>query len=315
MQLCSKLAVALVIMLCVLPGLSAQDLAPRAYVITPIRSNAVTLAYSFNRGDVLFDNAVPITGARGTINVASISYYRSLNLWGRSANITVSLPYTVASFRATVAGSDTQVYRSGLLDSIFRFSANLKGGPAMDLKDFLKWRQKTLLGVSLKVLTPTGQYDPTRLINPGTNRWSFKPEIGLSQRWRQWLLDTYGAVWFFTANHDFFSRNQVFSGTNTQAQSPISALEGHLSYDITGSGTWVSLDGNYWYGGRTQLNGVETRGALQANSRFGATAAVRVSKHASLKFSYSRAAFIRFGGNYQSISAAWQYSWVGKQKK
>ena len=36
------------------------------------------------------------------------------------------------------------------------------------------------------------------LINYGTNRWAFKPEVGVSRRWGHWTLDTYGAVWFFT---------------------------------------------------------------------------------------------------------------------
>jgi hypothetical protein len=40
------------------------------------------------------------------------------------------------------------VYRSGLLDSVYRFSVNLKGGPAMPPQDFMKWRQKMLIGVS-----------------------------------------------------------------------------------------------------------------------------------------------------------------------
>jgi hypothetical protein len=215
-----NLPLAFVIALAFLPQTSAQDLAPRAYVITPTHSNAVTLTYSFSKGDIVFDNTVPISGAKGKINLSIFSYYHSLNFWGRSANITVSLPYSVAHFEAVVTGRDTRVYRSGLLDPVFRFSVNIKGGPAMAPSDFRTWRQKTLVGVSLRMTAPTGQYDATRLINPGTNRWAFKPELGLSQRWGHWLLDTYGAVWLFTTNHEFFSHNQFSPGVNTQAQSP-----------------------------------------------------------------------------------------------
>jgi hypothetical protein len=210
-----------------------------------------------------------------------------------------------------VVGAETNAYRSGALDSAFRLSVNLKGGPAMDVQEFREWQRKMLVGINLKVVAPTGQYDPTKLINYGASRWAFKPELGLSRRWGHWLLDTYGAVWLFTTKHDFFSRNQFSPGTNTQKQNPIFAFEGHLSYDVKPR-LWTSLDGNFWVGGRSTLNGVENPNTLQRNSRVGGTVSVPVSKHQSIKFSYNRGAYIRYGGNYQNVSFAWQYSWIGR---
>jgi hypothetical protein len=157
----------------------------------------------------------------------------------------------------------------------------------------------------------TGQYDPTKLINFGTNRWSFKPELGYSQRWGHWILDAYGGAWLFTTNSEFFSHNQFSPGTNTQTQSPIGSFEGHLSYDFKPR-LWVSLDGNYWFGGTTSLNGVKNPGTLQRNSRLGGTASIPLSKHQSIKFSYSNRAYIKYGGNFQNVSLAWQYSWLGR---
>jgi len=292
---------------------NAQDLAPRAYLITPKHSNAITLSYAYFSGELLLDGAVPITGATAKVNVSVFSYTHSLNLLGRSANFSASLPYGVGNFRGTVVGAETNAYRSGALDSAFRLSVNLKGGPAMDVQEFRKWQQKLLLGISLKVVAPTGQYDPTKLLNYGANRWAFKPELGLSRRWQHWLLDAYGAGWFFTTNHDFFSRNQFSPGTNTQKQNPIFAFEGHLSYDVKPR-LWTSLDGNFWVGGRSTLNGVENPTTLQRNSRVGGTVSLPVSKHQSIKFSYNRGAYIRYGGNYQNVSFAWQYSWIGTPK-
>jgi hypothetical protein len=289
----------------------AQDLAPRAYVITPTHSNAVTLSYSFYSGELLFDGAVPITGATAKVNVSVLSLTHSLKLLGRSANFSASLPYGVGNFRGTVVGAETNAYRSGTFDSAFRLSLNLKGGPAMDVQDFRKWRQKTLVGVSLKVVAPTGQYDPTKLINYGANRWAFKPELGLSRRWGHWVLDTYGAVWFFTLNHNFFSKNQFSPGTNIQKQNATFASEGHLSYDVKPR-LWASLDGNFWVGGRSSLNGVENPNTEQRNSRIGGTVSFPVSKHQSIKFSYNRGAYIRYGGNYQNVSFGWQCSWLGR---
>src|SRR3954452_25046810 len=103
-------------------GLSfAQDLIPRAYVITPVHSNAVVLTSSFLSGDILFEGAVPITDSSGRIYVSALTYYHALNFFGRSANATASLPYAVGNFRAKVADAERNAYRSGLVDMIFRF--------------------------------------------------------------------------------------------------------------------------------------------------------------------------------------------------
>jgi len=298
-----------------IPGiLAGQSLAPRAYLITPVDSNAVTFTENFNSGGVEFNNTIPITGASGTIHVVLPTYYHALSFFGRSANVTIGLPYSVGTFNALVVDKQQSLYRSGLSDGIVRFSVNLKGGPAMKVPEFSKWKQKRLLGVSLLVQFPSGQYDPATLVNIGANRWAFKPELGYSERWGKWLVDVYSAVWLFTANPEFFSRNRSFPGTRYQTQAPIGVVEGHLSYDVKPR-LWASLDGNFWVGGKTRLNGIQNPATLQRDSRIGATASVPISKHQSLKFSYARAAYITFAGNYQALSLGWQYSWIGTHLK
>src|SRR5262249_7767169 len=156
--------------------LSAQDLAPRAYVITPAHSNAVILTWSFYHGGLNLDGSVPVSGATGTYHVPILSYYHSLSFFGRSSNITASLPYAVGNFQGAVLGTQRSVYRSGLLDFNVRLSVNLIGGRAMPVREYGKWKQKTLLGASLKIVAPTGQYNAPKLVNWGINRWAFKPE-------------------------------------------------------------------------------------------------------------------------------------------
>lgn len=146
---------------------------------------------------------LPITDATARLHVPIFSYFHSLSFFGRSANIVASLPYGVGHLQGTFIDDETKIYRSGLLDSVFLFSVNLKGGPAMSVDEFRKWRQKTILGVSLKVVAPTGQYDPTSLINNGSNRWAFKPDLGCSRRRGHWVLDAYGGVWLFTTNPEY----------------------------------------------------------------------------------------------------------------
>jgi len=286
----------------------AQDLAPRAYVITPTHSNAVTVTYAFYNGNLDLGN-LPITDATARASIPVVSFVHSMSFFGRSANIAASLPYGVGNFHGSVLGAETNVYRSGLLDSVYRFSVNLKGGPAMTVKEYSGWKQKTIVGASLRIVAPTGQYDSTKLINWGNNRWAFKPEIGVSRRWGHWIIDGYAGAWFFTTNPAFFSKNQFNPRVSEQKQSAIVAFEGHLSYDVRPR-LWASLDGNFWRGGTTTLDGVENPGTELRNSRVGGTVSIPISRHQSVKFSYNRGAYIKYGGDFQNVSVAWQYSWL-----
>ncbi len=294
--------------------LSAQELSPRAYLITPVGSNSLTLGYTYNTGAVLLEGAVPITDSTARVSVPSLAYYRSFSLLGRSANALVALPYGVGTFEGNVLEQSQKVHRSGLFDSVLRVSVNLLGGPAMTLADMRqkRWQQHTLLGTSLKVIAPTGQNDPAKLVNLGSNRWTFKPELGFSHRSGHWIFDAYGGVWLFTRNPEFFSNNAYVPFTQVQTQKPVGSLEAHLSYDVR-LRLWVSLDGNFWYGGRTSLNGVENRETLQQDSRVGITVSLPVTRHGSLKLSYSDGAYIRYGGDYRIYSVAWQYAWIDKR--
>ena len=290
--------------------LSAQELAPRAYVITPVHANAVVLTWSFYDGGVDLSGSIPISGATGEYHVPTLSYYHSLSFFGRSANLTASLPYGVGNFQGDVLGTSKSVYRSGLLDFNLRFSVNLIGGPAMPLSKFAKWKQKTLLGASIKIVAPTGQYSSTKLVNWGINRWAFKPELGYSRLWSKWMLDGYTGVWFYT-------RNSSFPDTpvpKPQTEEPIGSFEGHLSRNLGSPRFWASLDGNFWFGGTTTVNGSKRPDTRQTSSRVGVTLSVPVTAHQSLKFAYSKGTYVRYGGDYHNVQVAWQYSWIGRHK-
>ena len=178
----------------------------------------------------------------------------------------------------------------------------------MQPREFAKWKQKRLLGVSLRVVAPTGQYSSTKLINWGANRWAFKPEIGYSERRGHWLLDGYAGGWFYTTNQSFYTGG---AAGQPQSESPILSLEGHLSYDLKPR-FWLSLDGNFWWGGITSLSGIQNLATKQVGSRIGGTVSIPISKHQSIKASYSNGTYISFGGNYQNVSVGWQYYWSGR---
>jgi hypothetical protein len=296
--------------LCLVEGASAQDLAPRAYIISPIHSNAVVMTYAYFNGTLDF-GGLPITDATATANVPSVSIFHSMNFFGRTANFTAALPYGVADFNGKILNNETSVYRSGLLDSVWRYSVNLYGGPSMDGRQFMKWHQKMLIGASFRMMAPTGQYDSTKLINLGNNRWAFRPEVGYSQRFGHWIVDAYAGGWFYTTNPKFFSQNQYNPGITTLGQAPIASFEGHLSYDIKPR-FWASFDGNFWRGGAKSLNGVEDPSTTLRNSRLGGTVSVPITKHQAIKATYNSGAYIQYGGNFQNVTLGWQYSWYGK---
>ena len=248
MRLCLKLGLYAVIAVCSALMLHAQDLAPRAYIITPVHTNAITVTWAYYNGGLSFNGAVPIRDAKGAYNVPVLSVYHAFNFFGRSANVTASLPYAVGNFNGEVINQQRSIYRSGLLDFSARLSVNLKGGPALQPPQYAKWKQKLLLGASLKIVAPTGQYDPTKLINWGINRWAFKPEFGYSQRWGRWILDGYPGVWFYTTNQAYFD----IPVPRPQTEKPVGSFEGHLSYDFPNKRTWASLDGNFWWGGHNE---------------------------------------------------------------
>jgi hypothetical protein len=119
-----------------------------------VGTNIVVFGYGRSTGDVAFDPSLPITDASATINAASAGYFRSIDLLGRSANVSVALPYVWGSLQGNVAGQFQQVRRSGLGDPLVRFAVNLHGAPAMNLKEFGAYHQKTIIGASVVVVAP-----------------------------------------------------------------------------------------------------------------------------------------------------------------
>jgi hypothetical protein len=157
------------------------------------------------------------------------------------------------------------------------------------------------LGASLSITAPTGQYDPDKLINIGTNRWAFKPEIGLTIPHGPWMFDVFAGVWLFSSNPDFF-------GGVHREQDPMPTLQGHVSYTFRPR-LWLAFDSTYYFDGETSANGVPA-GDRKENSRVGLTLSLPAGKKQSIKFNYSRGATARLGSNFTTFGVAWQYTWL-----
>ena len=283
-------------------GAHAQDLEPRSYANTPVGLNFLLSGYGYTQGNLAFDPSVPIDDAELRTNSAVLAFARSLGAWGRSAKFDVLVPYTGLKGSALVNGEPRDRQVSGFADPRLRFSVNFYGAPALSLRDFAGYRQDLIIGASLSVWVPVGQYDDTKLVNIGTNRWAFKPELGISKSWGQWILDLASAVTLYTENTDFF-------GGGTVSQEPMYSVQSHLVYGFH-SGIWVALDGTYYWGGRTTVNSVEGD-TFQSNTRMGLTVALPVNRQNSVKLYGSTGTSSRTGADYDGLGIAWQYRWGG----
>jgi len=278
-----------------------QALEPRSYANTPVGINFVLLGYGHTEGEVGFDASVPITDAKLHIDAGLAAYARSLDLWGLSGKFLAVVPFGETSGSATAAGQQVERNVFGLADPLLRVSVNFFGAPALSLADFPSYQQDLILGASLQVTVPLGQYNSNKLLNLGTNRWSVKPELGMSKAWGRLTLELIPGITFFTTNNDFLHGH-------TLEQDPIYSLQGHLIYQFSPA-FWAALDTTYYTGGRTTVNG--EKGPEPADARVGMTFALSMTRYQSIKLYGSTGAYNRTENNFWAIGIAWQYRWGG----
>jgi len=297
---CRRPLLALVIVLCA-TGVSAQDLEPRAYAASPVGTTFLIVAAARSTGSVLTDPSLPIEDVDARVGVVAIGSGTTINLFGRTALVAGVLPIARARATGRVGETFGSVNRTGFGDARAKLSVNLLGGRAVGLNEFARIERPTIVGVSLSVVAPTGQYDRAKLINLGAHRWAFKPEAGISRRMRQWTIEGYAGVWLFTDNDEFYT------GSAVRSQDRILAFQTHVSYTFKPR-LWVAADGTWYSGGTTSINGVR-KADLQRNSRIGATMSLPIGRWQSLKFSGSTGATTRVGSDFNTLGVAWQLSW------
>lgn len=280
----------------------AQEMEPRAYSNAPIGMNFLLMGYGHSEGGLLFDPSVPVRGANANVDIGVLGFAHVFELLGQSAKYGLALPYADLDANGLLEGEYRERIVSGFADPTFMLSFNFSGAPALHLKQFGQYKQDTIVGATIKVTAPAGQYDNEKLINLGTNRWSIKPEIGISQASGKWVFEGAAAITFFTDNNDY-SVNQKLE------QSAIYSTQGHVVYNFD-RGMWGALDATYYTGGVSTINGIEKDNKLD-NWRFGVTLAVPVNKYHSIKFAASSGISTRTGTDFDAFLLAWQYRWGG----
>ncbi len=281
---------------------NAQSMEPRAYSNAPVGMNFLILGYAYQSGDVLLDPSVPVKDVTANAHTALLAYSRVLDVFGKTARIDAVIPYAWLSATGQIYEQGHTRNVSGFADPALRFSVNLLGSPALSFEEFKEYQQGTILGVSLMTTMPLGQYDSDKLVNIGTNRWSFKPEVGISQSLGRWTVEGMAGVTFFTRNDDFL-------GGHIREEEPIYSFQAHIIYNFP-RGIWGSLNATYYTGGRTSIDG-EKEDDLQGNWRIGTTFTIPVNLHNSVKLYASTGIQTRAGGDFNLVGIAWQYRWGG----
>lgn len=287
-------------------SINAQSFEPRFLSEIPLKTNFLVGGYGYSQGDILLDVASPVQDLESSLNTLMLVYGRSFKLFNRLTKIDVILPYAFADFNGLLNSVAASTSRNGFGDPMLRFSMIIIGVDALELKDFLNSRPKKFkFGVGIRISPPLGQYDHTKLINLGTNRWTFKVGVGASYTFaRKVITEVQIKSWFFTQNQDFFNGGTI-------SQNPLFSAQFHLTY-IFKPGVWISGSIGQTNSGITFINGVEQE-KINTNTKYGLTFSHRIQKKNALKIAFTNGISNRYGFNYTSIILAYSFLWFDKK--
>jgi hypothetical protein len=280
--------------------LLAQELEPRLLTNVPVGSNFALAGYGFASGNLLLDPAVPIEGLNSNLHTFVGAYIRSIDVFGLAGKVDAVLPFALGDWTGEFGGQDSSRSIDGFGDPRVRMSVNFVGSPALGKDSWADWEQRTIVGASLQLVMPLGQYDPSRLINLGSNRWTFRPQVGLSHAMGLWILEGAVAAWLFTDNQDFFGGLEL-------EQRPLFTFKSHLIRSLSG-GWWLSLGAGYGTGGRTLVEGIE-RDTHISTFRFSGTLAAPLGRGHTLKLVLTSGVRQERGPDFDAVAITYQYLW------
>ncbi len=229
----------------------AEDLEPRRWSHTPIGLHTLSVGYVYSEADILFDPALKLEDVEMSMHAGAVKYLQAFELLGKTARVELTQGYAVARWTGRVDGVQGSVDRDGLTDSQVRFAVNLVGAPPLAGEAYQEYRAQpgleTTVGAALIVHLPTGDYVSDALLNIGTNRFTFRPQLGVLHNWDNWSFEYTGSVWLFTDNDEFYN------GT-TLEQGPLYSAQGHVVYMIS-RGLWVGTSAAYTYATESTVDG------------------------------------------------------------
>lgn len=286
--------------------LQAQDLEPRRWSHLPTGLNILGVGLADSSGDILFDPALLVRDADYDLSIAGLSYVRAFDLLGKSARLDVVAPFVKGRWEGVVDGVDTVVRRKGMADPWLRLSVNLYGAPALKGKEYMQYlsehQTNTTIGAGLSVIAPLGEYSSDVLINLGSNRWVFRPQLGVLHQRKKWQFELTGSVFLYQTNSDFWK------GT-TRKEDPLWFIQSHAIYSISQK-WWTSLSVGFAHGGRSTISG-DRKDDDARTSFMAASVGINLNRSMGLKISYLRSRTnTSLGRDTDTFSLGWSYRWA-----
>lgn len=274
---------------------------PRTYNNSPVGINQLELGYAHVHANTSIDTSLIIAGARVDLSQGIIDYTRYFGLLHRLMWVEAGVP--VAGLGGSVVGTSIKGSIVGAGDSSYAVGILLKGVPALSLAQFEKFEPTTTLGASFTITAPTGSYNANRILNLGSERWSFKPEVALSYPFgseQKWEVEAYGNIYFYTDNTSYHGREVL-------RQQALPGVEGHVSYSFTDR-LWTSLDTRYSFRGSTGVNEVDQNNP-QRNFVLGSEMNITLNARNSLVLEFGKALAHRNGPSVCGFSLKYDHTW------
>jgi hypothetical protein len=277
----------------------AQFTDAHSYDNAPIGINQIELSYTYARANTSIDNSLIIAGAQLNLNQGAVDYTRYFGFFRHTAWVEAGVP--IAGLSGSISGTNIQGSTTGVGDSSYEFATLLVGGPALHPAEFQSYTPRTTVGLSLTATARTGFYDSTKVLNLGSDRWSFKPELALSHPFAQkWQADLY-------ANAYFYTDNTSYHGKELLRQQPLPGFEGHISYSFNDR-VWWSVDTRYSFRGTTFVDGMDQDNAQQ-NFALGSELNVSINGRNSMLFEFAKALVHNNGPAVAGFSVKYYYTW------
>jgi len=262
----------------------AQGDGPRAYLFLPKDTNVALFWYMNLNGNVDATGSIKLPNAVVDTNLFIMNYHRTFSLGGHYALFQFVQPMGKVTGEVVLPNQTLRARdASGLSDTILTTSVALAGAPALAPQDYVKYPFRASVTALFSVGLPTGSYESTRLLNLGTNRWSFRigapiyVGIGDWKFGKRTTFEVHPSVYFYTDNNDI-------TGGESKSQDPLFSLELHLTRDLNRA-MWASFDTRYFAGGSTSVDGVSDENP-QTGLGLGGTFGMALSPSISLQASY-----------------------------
>jgi len=299
----------LLAMITLCPSQAFAQVPARFYWKTLSGGNAVPVVVNSISGNTNpFDPAhaqVPDAEVDATLMLSG--YAHTFTLFDRSAMVAGLVPMGRLSGEITASGRTLKQSAAGFGDPMFEFNLNLVGPKAQkNIPDALRYEPRVTIDVLADLAVPIGEYDNSKPLNIGMNRWYGRigapiiVQIGSWVPGRRTTLEFLPAVWLFGPNDDLVGK--------TLKTDPMFQLDAHVTRDLA-KNLWTSFDLVWYTGGQASVDGVA--GEKLNNLGLGFTLGYTINDNLGLTVGYkstvndSKPSDLRMDGFMVTLTYGW----------